>query len=274
MTGTLTDLSDGSLARAIKANLYAFFRNLGNSDQVEYYKDPGLIRWRTQIPHPWFNGVLSTQTPGDSSSTLIRENLDYFRIHQVESITWWVDVGVQLNTWGKPLLLQGFVHNTAIPGMAVELATLPPEIHLPVGFEIHLVDRESMLETWSKVFIRGYELPDEWQPAFYRLIASIGIDLPYRYYLGIWNGVPVATSTSLLAEGVVGIFNVATLPTARGQGFGAQITLAPLLEGRQTGYSAGVLQSSEMGYPVYQRLRFRRLCSMEHYYWIDPRRNR
>jgi len=33
------------------------------------------------------------------------------------------------------------------------------------------------------------------------------------------------------------------------------------------GYRAGVLQSSEMGFGVYRKLGFEKLCAMEHFYW-------
>ncbi len=60
---------------------------------------------------------------------------------------------------------------------------------------------------------------------------------------------------------------VATLPAARGRGVGAAMTIAPLYEARQMGYHGGILQSSQMGYPLYRRLGFQHLCAMEHFYW-------
>jgi hypothetical protein len=44
------------------------------------------------------------------------------------------------------------------------------------------------------------------------------------------------------------------------------MSLAPLYEARNLGYRAGILQSSAMGYRVYQRLGFRKLCQMDHFY--------
>jgi ribosomal protein S18 acetylase RimI-like enzyme len=66
---------------------------------------------------------------------------------------------------------------------------------------------------------------------------------------------------------VAGIYSVATLPDWRGRGLGAAVSLAPLLDARREGYKVGVLQSSEMGYKVYQRLGFREVCRISHYYW-------
>lgn len=59
----LTDLSPSLLATAVKANLYAFFEEMENSANVTVHKWPNGFRWRTNIAHPWFNGILSTLPP-------------------------------------------------------------------------------------------------------------------------------------------------------------------------------------------------------------------
>ena len=51
------------------------------------------------------------------------------------------------------------------------------------------------------------------------------------------------------------------------EGEGVALTLAPLLEARQMGYRIGVLQSSELGFPVYRRMGFEQACQVEHFYW-------
>jgi hypothetical protein len=35
------------------------------------------------------------------------------------------------------------------------------------------------------------------------------------------------------------------------------------------GFLAGVLQSSEMGFSLYRRLGFQKLCEMDHFFWKD-----
>jgi predicted acetyltransferase len=62
-----------------------------------------------------------------------------------------------------------------------------------------------------------------------------------------------------------GIFAVATMPAARNQGIGGLMTVTALQEARQLGYRVGVLQASDMGYPVYKRIGFRDVCTYRLY---------
>ncbi|HXQ37494.1 MAG TPA: hypothetical protein VN843_26015, partial [Anaerolineales bacterium] len=67
--------------------------------------------------------------------------------------------------------------------------------------------------------------------------------------------------------GVAGIYNVTCIPEARGQGIGAAVTLASLLNGRELGYRVGILQASSMGRKVYQRLGFQDFGKLSVYLW-------
>ena len=82
-------------------------------------------------------------------------------------------------------------------------------------------------------------------------------------YVGYLGRKAVATSMLVNGAGVSlsGVYAVGTLPNERGQGFGAAITVKPLLDVRQQGYRFAVLFSSRKGYSVYQRLGFREVAS-------------
>jgi ribosomal protein S18 acetylase RimI-like enzyme len=261
----LTDLSPASLAVAIKANLYAFFGTFRAASQVSVHEDLSGFRWRTAIAHPWFNGVLSTQPPAADASQTVRATLAYFQAHGVASFTWWLAPQVEPAGWAAHLLPLGFTYEDSTPGMAIDLANLPPPGNTPLT--IQRVADQATLSVWAQVFTQGYGIPNSMTPAFQALIESLGIQLPLRYYLGSLNGQPVAASTLFIGAGVAGVYNVATLAESRGQGFGSALTLTPLVEARALGYRLGVLQSSEMGYRLYQRLGFQKLCQMDHFYW-------
>jgi GNAT superfamily N-acetyltransferase len=100
----------------------------------------------------------------------------------------------------------------------------------------------------------------------YRKI-GFGDQIPWRHYLGRWQGKPVATTSLFMSAGVVGIYFVFTLPEGRQQGIGTAITVAALHDAHRLGYRIGVLAASSMGYPVYRRLGFQEYCRFELYEW-------
>lgn len=273
----LADLSTGALVRAIKNNLYEFFGFIGSSASVEIQHNPGWVRWHTRLAHPWFNGLLVRQPLSVLDGSLVEDTIDYFRSRQVDIFTLWLDPDLPEEERKQDLSGRGLHFEDGTPGMALTLDELPAELDLPEGLRIQEVTASDELEAWTRVFVSGYGLPLDWSPDFFRLIADISLEQPVSLglsqepqllnYIGYLDDEPVATSSLFLAAGVAGIYNIATLPPARGRGIGRALTLAPLLEGKRLGYKAGILQSSEMGFGVYERLGFRHLCQMDHYYW-------
>lgn len=265
MNNIQTDLSDQALIIAIRANLCEFFRHLNRSFPETYFENTKFARWCASIPHPWFNGVLSSQRPEKEDETFIEETIEYFRGKGIGAFTWWIDPRFQTADWEPVLAKYGFHYSYDTPGMAVDLEALNiPQV--VDGLEIRVVADEETLRTWTHIFTFGYGLPLEWEPSMYELQMRLGLGFPMRNYLGYLNGEPVATSTVFFSAGVAGIYSVATVPEARGKGIGAAITLRPLIHAREMGYRICVLQSSEMGYKVYKKLGFRHLCQIEHFY--------
>lgn len=77
-----------------------------------------------------------------------------------------------------------------------------------------------------------------------------------RGYVGEVAGEPVVTAMSVMLGDGVGIFNVATPEPHRRRGYGAAITARAALHGMTHGAKWAWLQSSEVGYGVYERLGF------------------
>lgn len=271
MNHILTDLSTPALTRAITGNLLAFFDRIQRAPSAEYYADEMIARWHTRIPHPWFNGVAARQLPTEDYRPVIEETVAYFNARGVSPFTWWLSPAQPLDAWTQLLAPFGFHLDRGTPGMAVALNALPDRVAAPDRLIIAPVEDDAMLRTWTHTFMIGYELPHSWEHAFHALMAGLGLDWPMRNYLGFLDGEPVATATLFIGAGVAGVLNVSTVPPARGRGLGAALTLAPLLEARARGYRAGVLQSSEMGFNVYRRLGFEKLCDVAHFYCCPER---
>jgi GNAT superfamily N-acetyltransferase len=158
-----------------------------------------------------------------------------------------------LQVQGGKGLLTGQARSAQIPLDAALSALGAPE-----GVAIEGVHDRASLAQWARTFCAGMEVPAAVATVLEPAIArdALGEAAAIRYYLARLDGEPVATAMLVLAAGVAGIYAVATIETARRRGIGAAVTLAPLLDARDRGYVAGVLQSSEMGYGVYARMGF------------------
>lgn len=249
------------------ANLLAFLRLMQHSPQAECHIEPGLFRYRTAVAHPWFSGVIVSQPPGESADQRITEQAAYFASQRVGAFSWWVEPHIPLESWAEPLYAQGFEASLGPPGMVCDLNDLPESLPSPSGFEIQRVENPAQLKAWTETFCVGYGLPQSMSQPFYELMLSLGLDERVQFYHGFLNGTVVATSSIVYEADLVGIYSVAVLEPARGRGLGAAITLAPLRIARAQGYALAVLQSSEMGFNVYQRLGFRKTCDVSHFYF-------
>jgi hypothetical protein len=157
--------------------------------------------------------------------------------------------------------------------MAINLASLGGE-PLPLGVEIQEVD-ESLLPLWGRVCRESFEFPAgtagplaDWMRPF------VMPGSPVHAYLAYLDGEPVATSASLDAGGVTGLYFIGTLRPARGRGIGRAITLRPLLDAQERGLRTGILQASSMGVPVYRGLGFEQYIEIREYLWEpDVRRD-
>ena len=269
MMEILTDLSPAAQAVAVKANLYEFFRSLARWDQTDFYAGLDYTRWQTSVPHTWFNGVLLPRPASAvaDAEALIATARAYFRSRRAASFTCWLAPELKPADWRAPLQAAGFRYDNNTPGMAAPLDALNEDRPVPAGFHVAPVDGLAALKVWTEVFVAGYPIPPSWQPGLYALLAGLGLELPMRNYTGFLNGRPVATSNLFLGAGVGGVQFVATLPEARGKGIGAQMTLAALRDARAAGCRLGILQSSELGYPVYRRLGLKLVCDVDYFTW-------
>lgn len=151
--------------------------------------------------------------------------------------------------------------------MAADLMALREDLPFPTGLEILPVENGEILQQWIHIASIGFDVPEEYEKVWYDFFVEAVFDLPFRSYLGLLNGRPVATSQLFLSAGVAGIYNVTCIPEARGQGIGAAITLAPSLAAREMGYRIGILQASDLGYRVYRRLGFQDFGKRSIFLW-------
>ena len=76
-------------------------------------------------------------------------------------------------------------------------------------------------------------------------------------YVGYADGDPVVSGLGWRTGRTIGVYSIATIPSARRRGYGAAMTARVVADGALAGCDVAALQASEMGRPIYERLGFR-----------------
>ncbi|HUQ77258.1 MAG TPA: GNAT family N-acetyltransferase [Patescibacteria group bacterium] len=152
-----------------------------------------------------------------------------------------------------------------LPGMA--LHPIPPGVRrTPDGHEIRRVDDQAGMDDHLRAGAVGFGIPKE------MLRAIVAPDTWLRpgnaVYVGYTNGAPVTTGLGVRTGRTIGIYNIATIESARRRGLGAAITERVAADGYAAGCDVAILQASPMGHSVYERLGYRTV--VEYDAWIEP----
>lgn len=155
---------------------------------------------------------------------------------------------------GSAFERHGLYRAVELPGMAAE-RLLPPHRELPVLDIRRVCDQRTRLafcdvgSTCFNVPIHWFREIFLWDPVWAK---------SFRGWVGYFNGEPVVTAATVEACDVVGTYNVATLPPYRRLGFAEAVMRRALEETRaETGYERTILQSTEQGFRLYERMGYR-----------------
>jgi hypothetical protein len=257
-----------SVKAAIKTNWENYHYCLGRSPSVELSIGKYLTWLITDMPDHFMNLVVCTQLPEEGIDELIENALSHFKELNIRKLSWLAQEGVPAMEIKKLLTAHGLTFRESFATeMAIDLTSFDKNPSAPDGLTIIPVEDDETLKQWIHVASIGFGVPKDIQEVWFKFFTYAACTLPFRTYLALLNGEPVGTSQLFVSAGVAGIYNVTCLPKARGQGIGAAITSAPLLEAQMMGYRIGILQASSMGYKVYQRLGFQDFGKLSVYLW-------
>jgi hypothetical protein len=123
----------------------------------------------------------------------------------------------------------------------------------PVGFEIRSVDDADTAAQFERTLVLGFPVPEiDADAATGHLIGSDpGAAGNWRHYLGLLDGVPVATGSAYVGAHHVHVEFISTLTEARGRGIGHAVTAAATLAAPDR---PALLIASDLGRPVYSRM--------------------
>ena len=217
----------------------------------------------------WYNQVMRTNLSEDEASTRIDETLALFSERGLPML-WSVSASDRPANLEKLLEDRGLTKTGTLVGMACELdGSFTNETSTLPAIDVERVRDAGGLQQWANAYIEGFEMPESAARPLHDVYAGAGFDdsAPFRHYVGLLEGTPVASSTLFLGAGIAGVWHVSTDPAARRRGIGMAMTRTPLADARAIGYRIGTLYASEMGVSVYSHLGFKEYTRMTQYQW-------
>jgi len=248
-------MHSNSIIGAAEGNHNAFFSRFGRSPAGELITRAGVTAYSSGIDYPIFNGAMADDVSVPDHA--IRETVSWFRNRRLPFL-WWVMPSQRGGGLVPRLEAAGLHKSSEPPSMVLPLDRLEAPAPPADELRVERVGNERGLEVFASTLNSGdFEAPDRIAASLPRLLRPEPGDSRLALFLGYVRDEPVATSLRFLANGVVGIYGIATVPKARRRGIGAAMTYAALIDGRKAAdASFAVLSATRLGRPVYQRLGF------------------
>lgn len=249
---------------AVEENLVSFFRAAGRTAPLTPLDDTDLVGATSEVAFPMFNAVVGARldpaSAGERATAVVAAYVDRGR-----PFLWWVTPSYTFPELEAALAAAGMVCED-VPGMHRPLPE-PVAAPLPAGTRIEEVDVRSDGESWIDTMVTAFAMPEWLDEPFGEVMRGLDPDRLVNL-LATLDGRPVATGTAWLDGDTVGLYNIATLPQARGRGVGYAVTAALLDAGHRLGARQAVLHATESGRPVYERGGFETVCAVPQYLWL------
>lgn len=208
-----------------------------------------VVAIATGIPIPLFNPVFVFEPPSDDGA--LRDAVSWMRERSVPFRVTVADTAV--DAVASPLETLG-LEGTDEPQPGMVRVSLDGDTPVPNDVRIEEVTDQAGLDAMAAVTAAAFQMPLDL--AQDTLPPSIIGDDHLCALLGRVDDEPVACGLLVRSGDVAGVYSIAVLPDRRRRGYGEAMTWAVLRAGRAHGATIGALQSSPMGFSVYERMGF------------------
>ncbi|WP_267641525.1 GNAT family N-acetyltransferase [Haloarchaeobius amylolyticus] len=236
-------------ATAVDTNMVAAFVALSDHTGSGTSRSFGdLTAVATDVPVAFFNPVFVFEPP-------TRDDLS-------RAVAWLTDQGVPLRVVvadsalgaTEPVASDLGLERADSPQPGMVLPSLDDVPRPGSALDIEVVTDTGGIDGFVTVTAAAFGMPVD--VARQVAPASMLSDEQVQLLLGRLDGEPVACGLLVRSDDVAGVYNVGVTEPYRRRGFGEAMTRAVLRAGREDGAEVGVLQASEMGYPVYEAMGF------------------
>jgi ribosomal protein S18 acetylase RimI-like enzyme len=254
--------------RALEENAWSMWTMFGRGPGCRLVDTDEVMAYETPIARFPYNMVFRFRVGAAAADARLAAVLAPYRSRGAP-LAWLVHPTSAPADLRDRLAAQGLRRGEIVKGMTLRLDSLPPPAPPPPGVDV-FEGTASEVDDWMRLVSWRYDLPADTAATLeglYRL--AIGDPDRRTRWWGARRGEhPLSKAVLHTADGVAGIYGVATVEEGRGLGLASLLTLVALEEAKRRGCTLAVLHATPMAAGLYERLGFETACDFE--VWADP----
>lgn len=248
-----------SLPRLMEENLAAHLAHLVRRYPGARVEDgPDVLLVDSGLASDTFNKVARARvSPGAEAARLVARCVSHFKAVE-RPFAWWLGPESGLGVLEPHLGAAGLAPTEEETGMALRLAAFSPKEAAPPELSFRVLCSQDDVRAFAAIIAANWEPPDVETLRFYEAVAPTACDRagPFRGWLALWEGLPVAALEIFHTRAVAGVYSVCTLRPYRRRGIASALLRVALGRARAEGAELAVLQAAPDGLAVYRRLGF------------------
>lgn len=225
----------------------------------------GCMIANSDIPYPFYNGVLSTQFEGniqESIELIIKEFRDKPRC-------WWLTEFCEPQDLANILQKKGFSQGEKFIGMIYDLKILPKAIPVHSQAIIRQITFEE-LDEWINILAIGFHFSKEIAKGLLDTFRRLFKDEELVHYGAFMDNKMVGTASLFFEKETCGLYNLAVLPEFQHQKIAQMLKWHRLKIAKELRCSHAVIQSSKQGLSIDKQIGFEERMEFIPYLLLAP----
>lgn len=222
---------------------------------ASYENFNGIVRSFSGISQTYHNAIIGF--PENDWEKCIHEQISFFNKKKT-SFVWYFDKESNSQFTNK-LLQNGFKADGVFRGMVCKLDSSFLTFEMPFDCKVELVEDEAKLKEFNDLVCLTFGLQGESKESYKKVLFHAKQNYSMFHWLVRKNGKAISALSTLIKDKVVSIWNQASLPEVRRQGFSTALCKWALRDAFLRGCSIGAtyLMADGMAFGIYNNLEFK-----------------
>ena len=223
----------------------------------------GTLAGASGLGTPILNQALGAYYPPDTSTKTIAAEIEavkqFFAKREVPWL-WWLGPRTTPSDMGERLTAHGMT--MACDPLPAMIAALPgPEVSLKSDVCVWRAQTPDDLQAASSIRRTAFRFPEDAALTYFddRPQDWVDGDKAHLYLARVGDGPPASIGALIEAEGIPGVYIMATFPEWQRRGLGKAILARIMSEAADKGHKVIALTASDLGYGLYRQFGFEHL---------------